>query len=413
MEPKTDAATQQTRIAELEKTLALAQQADNTPQVLSTLAELGQAYLAVGEAPKALTQFEHGCKLAKKTGLMEAEAQFLGFTGLALKQIGNFDFALRQFRKSSKVARQIPHNALACDSYMQMALLLAHTGEETKAVSQLSRAMKIAVDTNDLPRKMRVASLLADNFYRMEAFDKAVEYYVIAQEVARDLNNRPAECSFLTKVGNVFLLEGEIESAIGQYERALKVAEPLEDANAEINILGGLFRAYALADNIELAQSYGDKAINLAETIGHVAAELANLHALASILIEHEHYQQSIVYLEKGLKLSLEHGDDDWLLLFQSSLGFVAYNLNELTTASAHYHSALTLAVECQNTNTEAMILTRIGAIQADQGEYEQALTTSKRALQLARELENYALLGEQQSLMAFLYHDMGDQETA
>jgi len=129
--------------------------------------------------------------------------------------------------------------------------------------------------------KMRVTSLFGDNFFKLESFDKAVEYYVLGSEVARELNNHAAEAAIITKVANIFLLEKEIKSAVGQYERALKIASSIEDRNAEINILGGLFRANALDGNVRLATVYGEQVIQLASEIKHAEAEASNIAAFA------------------------------------------------------------------------------------------------------------------------------------
>ena len=182
MKSNIDELNQQDVINELSANLESVRQNNDPKELIPSLSKLGLAYLEAGDAPKALTQFDEGLKVAQEQENKEAEAQILGLAGLAIKQIGNYTLAIQKFRKSNRIARSIDHHILVCDSYIQIALLLSEKGEDTKAISQLSRAMTIASDNNDQARRMRIASLMADTFYVLIAFDKAVEYYVLANE---------------------------------------------------------------------------------------------------------------------------------------------------------------------------------------------------------------------------------------
>ncbi len=400
-------------INELTANLTNVRQDNDHKELLPSLSKLGLAYLESGDAPKALTQFDEGLKIAQEQENKEAEAQFFGFTGLAIKQIGNYSLALQKFRKSNRIARKTDHHILVCDSYIQIALLLSENEEHTKAISQLGHAMKIASDNSDQARRMRIASLMADNFYVLTAFDKAVEYFVLAHEISQELGNHLATCTFLTKVGNIFLIEKEFESAVGQYERALGIAEKLEDTYAAINILGGLFRAHAQQGNLRLARIYAEQVINLAGSVGHHEAEITNIHAYTSFLINQGQFNDCISYLERGLEIAQSQDDDSWKITMFSDLGFVFYNLDQLDQALVNYQSSLDLAVLYQNQAVEAKVLGRIGVVLADQGMIEAGLEKVHCALELAHELEDNALIGEHQTMLAFTYQDQGNTELA
>lgn len=400
-------------IPELETALESARRKGDPRALLPALAKLGQAYLQIGEAPKALTQFDEGFTISRELQDEEAGARFLGFRGLALKQIGNFDLALRVFRQSNRLATKIGHDLLVCDSHIQAAMLLTEKGMSTKAISQLSQAMHYAVEKNDLPRKMRIASLLGDNFARLESFDKAVEYYVIAYECSRDLDNIIAASSFLTQIGNIFLQEGELESATGQYERALNIASQLEDANAEIHILGGLFRAHARAGDLRLATTYADRVIHLARQSGHRQAELANLDALTTLFIQHGDYRPCLPHLERALQLLEDDHDLGLKLSFLSNLGFVHYHLGEFDAALSAYDQGIELARRVSDPLAEANLLSRKSAALAEQDHLPAALQAAKRALALAEEADHLPLVAELQALIAFTYHDLGQTAMA
>lgn len=401
------------KIVALSEALRDARQAGDTAKMLATLTELGQAYLAEGDAPKALTQFDEGLKLAQEQNDLDAESQFLGLRGLALRDIGNFSRALNQFQKSNRIAKKINHPLLACDSYFQIARLLSEKGNTAKALSNLSKAMKIAANQEDQKRKMGIANLFADTFYQEQAFEKATKYYLFANEIAEELHNPKAACSFLTKAGNVYLVDEAYESAIEQYERALHLAARLEDARAEMHILGGLFRAHARHGEVGLALMYADRAIQAAQTIGHLEAELANLQTLVSYLMEKSKFEEALPYIERCFGLADQHNDHQLQQSMALLSGFCYYNLGQHDAALQTYNQAIELAVRFQDQLAEASALSRKSAILADMGDLDQALELAQLGLQKAEQEGDKSLIGELQALLAFTHQDLGNGEKA
>ena len=401
------------KIQRAQNDLAIAREQENAGQVLLNLRKLGQLHLDSGDAPQALTQYNEALKLVAETEDKEAHAQILGFRGLSLKLIGNFSLALQSFRKSNAIASEIGHAALTCDSYIQIAMLKSEMGETTEAISNLSRAMAVAQEKNDLARKMRIASLLGDNFYKIEAFDKAVDYSVLGSEIARELKNQAAEASFLTKVANIFLLEGEIKSAIGQYERALKIASAIEDRNAEINILGGLFRAHALDGDMRLATVYGDQVIHLARDCKHAEAEYSNIAAFASFLAEKGKVAEAMPYLERGLQIADEQNNLNLKADMFIRLGLAYSQQQQNVLALENFNQALEITRTVSDARSQARILGYIASLQADEEKYEASIETAEGALSLAQELEIPELMAEQQILLAFNYRDLNQNEKA
>ena len=385
----------------------------DTGQIISSLRTLGQLYLDGGDAPQALTHFNEALKLVAETEDHVVHAQVLGFRGIALKLIGNFSLALQAFRKSNAVANKAGHASLTCDSFIQIALLRSEMGDVTDAISNLSRAMQIATEQKDQARRMRICGLFGDSFYKLEAFDKAVEYYVLGSEIARGLEKRAAEVSFLTKVANIFLLEREIESAIGQYENALKIASAIEDRNAEINILGGLFRAHALDGNFRLARVYGEQVIHLAREAKHVEAEVSNIVAVASFLIENGKASQAIPYLESGLQIADEQKNPDLKTDILTRLGLAWYQDQKNELALENFNHALETARSVNDEASQALVLGYIASVYSGIEQYENSIDAALEAVSLAENLEEFRLAVEQQILLAFNYRDLNRVEEA
>jgi tetratricopeptide (TPR) repeat protein len=381
--------------------------------LLPVFSKLGQAYLEGGDAPKALTQFDEGLEVSKGCGDKKAEAQFLGLRGLALRQIGNFSQAMQQFNKSNRLASDIEEPLMECDSLVQIGMLLSDRGEITKSIAKLAQAFKIARIEKDSQRKMRIASILADNFLKENALDKAVEYFVMAYELAHELKNYSAECTFLTHIGNVFLLEGEYDSAIGQYERGLEIAGKLEDTNLEINILGGLFRANAQIGKTDIAIMYADKAIHSAASINHWEAESINLQTLVSFLVEKQYFKKAEIYIAKSFELSDEQQDPNLKQMMYITQGDIYYAKDEFDDSISKYDLAIESSVSHSNILPEILALTKKSSVLAEKGEIEQAIDIAIDGLAKAHKTENIELISDLQAMLAINYFDIGENDKA
>ena len=324
--------------------LAKARESNDEEQIITFLRKIGQIHLEMEDAPKALTCFEEALQIAKKTQEKESEAKLFGYKGLALKMLGNYEMALESFQKSFGIGSSLQHFTLVCDALMQMAVLESDLGDKEKAINDLVQAMEIVNKNSDSQRKMRIASLLADNYYTLGNFDKSEENYLIAYEIAGKVGNRSGECSFLTKRGNVSLRKGNYIDAIEQYESALMIASEIENRSAEINILGGLFRATAQTGDVGLATFYGERVIQLAREINYFEAEIINIHALSTFLLEQKDFDKALGYLERAQKLAEENQSPDWLLTIMTIIAQTYYEKGDNQQSLEVYSRVLRVA---------------------------------------------------------------------
>jgi tetratricopeptide (TPR) repeat protein len=396
---------------QLKKEIEIARGQENESALVGLYRKLGQAYMDDGDAPQALTEFNEALKIVSKGEDKESFAQILGLRGLALKMIGNYSLAMQAFRKSNSLAVEINHPTLACDSFIQIAILHSEMGKIDDTLSSLDKALNIAVEQKDKTRKMRVYGLLGDNFLKQANPAKAAEYFQMAYETAQDLKNRAAEVSFITKSGNVHLLEGKMDRAIEKYERALSLASALEDRGAEINILGGLFRAYALAGDAHPATVYGEQAIHLAAGISHFEAEIANIQALASFLIEQGQAEKALPHLERGIQVAREQVNPGWEMELLRMQGEAHLATDQVAQALMSWEAALTVADRLQDEAFMASMLGRIGVVQAENNDLEKSIVAAQQALEIALGVGDMKLAAEQQILLAFNFRDL-DQKT-
>jgi tetratricopeptide (TPR) repeat protein len=73
----------------------------------------------------------------------------------------------------------------------------------------------------------------------------------------------------------------------------------------------------------------------------------------------------------------------------------------------------VTLAEQLQDEAAQAHLYGQIGAVLAELDRLPEATAAAEEALALADAVRDPRLIGEQQILLAFLYHDLGEREQA
>ncbi|MFO7682233.1 MAG: tetratricopeptide repeat protein [Chloroflexota bacterium] len=401
------------RIQLLETRVEDARAQNNVDTLIAGLFELGQAYLDTGDTPKALTQFEEGIQFCHKSGDELSEARFWGFKGICLVRLGNAHFAQIAFYKSLKMARALDYKSLIVDALTQIGSLLLDTDQPEKAISKYEQALAEALNTGEQRRVMLIASKIGGIFLGLESLEKAMDYYAMALQTAQALGDRRAECVYHINIGNVLFANHEMEAANDHFEQALNLAMDLEDAQVEISALSNLLRTSIAADKSSMALLYGESVIRQAAAVHEPAIEIANIHALTSYLMDKGQYRKAQPYLERGLVLAEGQQDWDWQLTVLLNLGNTAYQLERLPQAADYYRQGLVVAGKALNNLVEAQLLGRLSAVQADMGELETAVLTARKALDLAQQLENPVLIGEQQMLLSFTHSELTQTEEA
>ncbi len=299
------------------------------------------------------------------------------------------------------------------NSFFQMGMLEFEMEDCEKGVADLLRAFEIASQEGDSSRMLNIAGTLANDYYALKEYDQALEYFAQAYEQARTQGDHKGECTFLTEMGNAALAKGDARNAVKHYDQALVIASSLENRGSEINIIGGLFRAYSQLNEPGLTTYYGEKAIQLAAEIQHFDAQINNIFALGTYYAIHSDYEQALKYFNQGRELATQNNNQEWLLTIEVSAGMASFQSGDYPAAHEAYTRALTLAGGFADRLSQARILGYLAAVRAEQEMLPESIEYARQSLDLALELEETALAGEQQMLLAFNYQDVHNMDLA
>mgnify|MGYP006286997315 CR=1 FL=1 len=404
---------QDPEIQRLTGEIETAKKEGNYSRLKELFPQLANRQLAVGEAPRALTWINEGIEAAKGEGDQFTAARLAGLKGMALRQIGNPQQALRAYKRSERIARTLGHSPILMDALTQRGKIFAEQGKFDQAVPPLEEAYRMAFKEGDGPREMFLAGLQGDTYLAMEQQGKAMEFYTIGLEKAQELNRLEAQCSYQIAIGKIYLELEEFQPAENHFKQALDLGGRLKHPGYEFQAFENLLLMSIRQNDLERAKIYGEQSVRLAREIEDLAAEASSISDLADFLILKGEYQKALEYLGRGLELAEQAHDQEWQLKMIANQGIANYYLDETQMAEGLIERALEMALHLDKSFEAVILRSQLSAIKADLGKLEESLQVAQKTLEMAEEQELSLVVGDQKVLIGLNYYELGNPQKA
>jgi tetratricopeptide (TPR) repeat protein len=134
-----------------------------------------------------------------------------------------------------------------------------------------------------------------------------------------------------------------------------------------------------------------------------------NLNELAVARVITGHFQESISYLERALRISREIGDRRREGNALGNLGVIYADLGQPRKAIEHQEQALLIAHQTCHRRAEARFLGNLGIAYADLGQPRKAIELYEQSLLIARELGDKHTEGSAVGNLGLSYMNLGD----
>jgi tetratricopeptide (TPR) repeat protein len=157
------------------------------------LANLGSAYVALGEVRRAIEYHEGALEIAREIGDRRNEGAWLGNLGIAYAALGEVRRAIEYCKQALVIAREIGDRR-------GEEIWLGNLGIAYAALGEVRRA---------------------------------IEYHEEALEIDREIGDRRGEGNDLGNLGTAYKRLGDSARARELWEQALRIFEDIEDPNAE------------------------------------------------------------------------------------------------------------------------------------------------------------------------------------
>ncbi len=206
---------------------------------------------------------------------------------------------------------------------------------------------------------------------------------------------------------------------------ARRVAEVLGPSMDALGLLGGELGAAAGALVVHTLQAHLMQALHAtapaslawqrveaaAGVLGDMPASLNAIERQAEAALLLSDYASSKMLAEKLLNLARKGGSPDYEASAQGYFGILARRQGDLDDALEHYNAAIELLRDSRNEFRKALILSNLGTLMRDRGDFARALGLQLDALAIRERIGDR--LETSLRNIALLYREIEDEQTA
>jgi signal transduction histidine kinase len=194
-------------------------------------------------------------RLSKIINYEEGKASSLNCIGLIYLVQNNFQYAMENFKKASKINKKLKDHKRLAANYINIGICLAKLQHPEKAIQPLTEACKLASEVKDLNMLTIANNWLGETNYLLGNHDKAMVYFASVIENKSYQNDWQNSFAF-SGLANTYLAKGDAKNAIKYGQRGLFYAKKIEakwDIERSLNVL---YRSYAASKDYEQAFTY-------------------------------------------------------------------------------------------------------------------------------------------------------------
>lgn len=284
--------------------------AGNSKQLRSYLFELSTEYFYLNKQSKSLEINNKTLDLAKSvkdTTDMARANYYIGDNYEPVKK----DSAYHYYLQAQKLYSLTQNNDQVARMKFNKSVLLFYQGNYIESEIELTGALKLLGNSDDLQLLFACYNLMGSNFEKLEDYPNAMRYYVLAAEILKNKNFSDTE----DRQSNYYITSSvnlaNIHEKIGDYKKSIAVLEGinnrgLEKSNPRIYavILGNLGYTKMKSGNLDGVEPLLLKSLQITRELNRPSEILYKLNNLGEYYSLVGDTLQSVKYLQQALSIS-------------------------------------------------------------------------------------------------------------
>lgn len=171
---------------------------------------------------------------SEQDGIYEYQVDAWNTLGISSRKIGQFKQALDYHLKALKIAQSHKLSShYFYTTYSALCLSYTDQGNYTPAIEFGYKALHEVEVQKDTLNVAIVNNNLANIFFEVNNYEKALVHYKKALEIAVQLGNRFGESLITSNIGSVYYQSGNLDSAKNYFDKSLLIATQIEDVEGE------------------------------------------------------------------------------------------------------------------------------------------------------------------------------------
>jgi tetratricopeptide (TPR) repeat protein len=329
---------------------------ERDPKWVDALLGNGRVLIQLQQPNESLDYLSRALSLSIELDNERARGNVLQALGIAYKNLGKFNDALKNYQEALEIRRRLGQKTL------------------------------VAASLNEIGN---VRSLLGETEAALKSYDEALR-------IRREIGDRRGIGTVLVNLGALHNGRGQPDAALTVYREALQIQREIGNRSMEALCLNGIGSAYASKGQYDDAQTYYERALTLREKLNEPRGIADTLHNLAEAAIGLGKFDQALTHYLRALDLRRKSDDTRGIAIESFSTGTVFEWQGRFGAAVKARQEAYDIFRRLNDrSHWYAAILTGYGGALSRSGETTNAEPLLAEALTVAQESKNGARIAE------------------
>ena len=277
----------------LQQALSIRRALGDRRAMLTTLSEIGMAYLRLSENQKALDYLEQALPLARVLGEKDSLASTLNRIGVVYSELGD-DKAIECLSEALLLTREIGNPSGEAAILTNLGGSLSQAGRLKQAINVYNQALLLARSAKDQRGEASALSHIGQVYTWLREPNKSIEFFDQALLLAKTVGDRFSEAKVLSGIGESYVALGRIDEGLRYLDQALSLHRALGDRIGEAESLLRTSFAERSLGHLNEARARIETALNMVE---NSRAALVNRDLRNSFVASNQRYYKSYIDL--------------------------------------------------------------------------------------------------------------------
>ena len=360
------------------------------PKNAEALLARGRVEIKKGNPQGSLEFLTSALSIAIQLDNQEEKASILQATGIAYKELGKLDEALRNYQESLAIKRAIGQKKGIGSSLDEIAQVQFASGQFDAALQTYQQALAIRREIGD---KNGIGNSLVDlgGFYHDRGqHDKALPLFREALQIERELGNESYEALCLNNIGSSYYYRAQFEDALAYFQQALQLREKMGASDEIAETLHNLAETNLKVGDFQTATAQYLRALELRKKIGDKLGAATESIGMSTMFVWQARYGAAVDAGKEAAEAFAAANDNTFLRIEAlGAYGTALAESGQFAESDKPLQEALTRATDLKNEPLQAQSMIWQAQSRYLRGEYAASQSLFQKALALANRIHD------------------------
>jgi signal transduction histidine kinase len=308
-------------------------------------------------------------------------------------------------------AEELGDNENIIESLILLAEAYFNMDIYEKAIEYSTRLYNIYQTNNNELEAAKALRMIANSYYSWSKFIEANDYYNRALLIFKKHQFFEGIAQTLRELGRILGHWGEYDEALSKHQEALKFFEEIGDQEGIAEVYSGMGLIYKEIGNLERAFEFFRRSLDIYESTGKTS-EIVNLTLhIGDIYLQRNLFEKALEYYFKGDEIGKGLDNKKLKAITLSNIGEAYNQKGDYLLALDYQKKSIALKEEIGDKMRLAISYTEIGLIYANVQDYQKALSYLNKGLELAIELNFKYQIIKSYNYLSDVYYRLGSYQ--